>query len=443
MYVDGGFWVYIEVEGGRKAVGDLSVQGAKNAVLPMIAGTLLCRETVILERCPGIHDVDAMTAILADIGAEVKWEGDSLVINAAPVDRCAITGKEAGEVRASVLFLGGMLGRCGQAEICLPGGCSIGERPIDFHRKAFEKMGIVSTVENGTISCVREQAGSGMVCLPYPSVGATENVVLYAVLREGETVLRNAAKEPEIVELCHFLRSMGADIAGDGGDTIRIRGVKCLHGTTYCLKSDRIVFLTYAAMAAASGGDVCFRVCGDTFRYEQEYMRRAGCLVRETGNACAPKHGIPPFYEIRVSNRDGIRAIPYIRTGPYPSFPTDAQSLFLALLSKAYGESVLEESVFENRFRVASQLRKMGADIEVAGQRACIRGVTRLHGETVRALDLRSGAALMVAGAMSDGVTRIEDSHLILRGYEKPVEQMRRLGILARDGIAATCGREE
>lgn len=425
--------MYIEVEGGRKAVGDLTVQGAKNAVLPMIAGTLLCRETVVLERCPQIHDVDAMTAILADVGAEVKWDGDSLVINAGSVNRCAITRKEAGEVRASVLFLGSMLGRCGQAEICLPGGCSIGERPIDFHMKAFEEMGVVSTLEDGKICCVREQSGSGTVCLPYPSVGATENIILYAVLRAGETVLKNAAKEPEIVELCHFMRSMGADIAGDGSDTIRIRGVKCLHGTTYCLKSDRIVFLTYAAMAAASGGDVCFRVCGDTFRYEQEYMRQTGCRVWETGNACAPKYGAAPFYEIRVSNVGGIRAVPHIRTGPYPAFPTDAQSLFLALLSKAYGESILEESVFENRFRVASQLRKMGADIEVAGQRACIRGVTRLHGETVRALDLRSGAALMVAGVMADGVTRIEDSHLILRGYERPVEQMRMLGIQARD----------
>ena len=417
----------IEVEGGSRAAGELAIQGAKNAVLPMIAATVLCRENVVLQGCPNIRDVDAMTSILKEIGADVTWDGDQLIINAASADGCEISGKAAGEVRASVLFLGSMLGRNREAGICLPGGCSIGARPVDYHVAAFETLGAKAIQENGKICCSVERQGENVVELPYPSVGATENVILFSVLRDGRTELRNAAKEPEIVELCCFLRSMGARLSGEGSSTILICGVKRLHGTTYRLKSDRIVFLTYAAMAAATGGKAVFRVFGDTFRREKGYLEQAGCAVEYI-----PDEDRLPSCRIQVSGENGIRAVPYIRTGPYPEFPTDAQSLFLALLSKAYGESIIEESVFENRVLVASQLRKMGADIEVAEQRACVRGVSRLHGETVCATDLRSGAALLVAAAMADGTTRIHNAELILRGYEKPAEKMNELGIHAR-----------
>ncbi len=417
----------IEVEGGSKAAGELTIQGAKNAVLPMIAATVLCRESVVLEGCPKIRDVDAMTSILEEIGADVTWDGGRLVIHAASADRCEISGKAAGEVRASVLFLGSMLGRNQEGGICLPGGCSIGARPVDYHVTAFEKLGASVVQKDGKICCAVERAGEEVVELPYPSVGATENIILFSVLRGGRTELRNAAKEPEIVELCCFLRSMGARLSGEGSSTILICGVKQLHGTTYRLKSDRIVFLTYAAMAAATGGEAVFHVYGDTFRRERGYLEQAGCLVEYI-----PDEDHFQSCRIEVSGKNGIRAVPYIRTGPYPEFPTDAQSLFLALLSKSYGESIIEESVFENRFLVASQLRKMGADIEVAEQRACVRGVSRLHGETVCATDLRSGAALLVAAATAEGTTRILDSDLILRGYERPVEKMKELGIHAK-----------
>lgn len=417
----------IEVEGGSKAAGELTIQGAKNAVLPMIAATVLCRESVVLEGCPKIRDVDAMTSILKEIGADVTWDGDRLIINAASADGCEISGKAAGEVRASVLFLGSMLGRNREAGICLPGGCSIGARPVDYHVAAFEKLGAAAVQKNGKICCSVERAGEEVVELPYPSVGATENIILFSVLRDGRTELRNAAKEPEIVELCCFLRSMGARLSGEGSGTILICGVKQLHGTAYRLKSDRIVFLTYAAMAAATGGEAVFHVYGDTFRRERGYLEQAGCLVEYI-----PDEDRFQSFQIKVSGENGIRAVPYIRTGPYPEFPTDAQSLFLALLSKSYGESIIEESVFENRFLVASQLRKMGADIEVAEQRACVRGVSRLHGETVCATDLRSGAALLVAAATAEGTTRILDSDLILRGYERPVEKMNEVGIRAK-----------
>lgn len=423
--------MFIDVEGGSRAAGELTIQGAKNAVLPMIAATVLCRETVVLERCPRIHDVDAMAAILREIGGNVEWDGDRLVIQAGSLEPHDISCREAGEVRASILFLGSILGRERQAGICLPGGCSIGARPIDFHIAAMEKLGAVATQEGNYIRCVVEHTGADAVELPYPSVGATENVILYSVLRAGSTELRNAAREPEIVELCRFLRSMGARVSGDGTNTIHIRGVKSLHGTTYRMKSDRIVYLTYAAMVAATGGSASFQVYGETFSRENGYLQQAGCRIRPEKSCLEAAHNDSGLHWIHVSGEGGIRAVPYVRTGPYPEFPTDAQSLFLALLSKSNGESVLEESVFENRFLVASQLRKMGADIEVVGQRACIRGVTRLHGETVRATDLRSGAALLVAGAMADGKTRIADSHLILRGYEKPAQHMRQLGLKA------------
>lgn len=414
--------MFIEVEGGSRAAGELTIQGAKNAVLPMIAATVLCRETITLKGCPRIQDVYSMTAILESIGASVEWEGDNLIINTGSVNQFEITQKEAGEMRASILFLGSILARNHQARICLPGGCSIGARPIDYHVAALEQLGASIVWEGDTICCSVNHQGNDAVTLPYPSVGATENLILYAVLRNGETEIRNAAKEPEIIELCRFLREMGACICGDGSGTIHVCGVRSLHGASYRIRSDRIVFLTYAAMAAATGGSAFFRIYGETFEHETGYLRKAGCFVKAEENG------------IFVSGENGIRSIPYIQTGPYPEFPTDAQSLFLALLSKAYGESLLEESVFENRFLVASQLRKMGADIEVAGQRACVRGVTRLHGETVRATDLRSGAALLVAGAMADGTTQIHDSHLILRGYERPVENMQKIGLHARYG---------
>ncbi len=412
--------MYIEVEGGAEAAGELTVQGAKNAVLPMIAAAVLCRQTLILENCPRIQDVYSMTAVLRSIGAEVEWEDDTLVIHAGSADRNEMIQKEAGELRASVLFLGSMLGRTGEAHIRMPGGCSIGARPVDYHLQAFETLGVQTEQRETLISCKVTHRGSDMVRLPYPSVGATENVILFAVLRKGKTILENAAREPEIVELCNLLRRMGGQISGDGGNRIVIEGVKELHGVTYRLKTDRIAFLTYAAMAAATGGSACLKVYGETFDTEKMYLARTGCRIDSDRE------------KVYVSGKDGLRAVPYIRTGPYPEFPTDGQSLFLALLSRAYGESIVEESVFENRFLVAAQLRKMGADIEVAGQRACIRGVTRLHGERVKATDLRSGAALLLAGVMAEGKTQVENPGFILRGYEMPVEKMQDLGLCAR-----------
>ncbi len=410
----------IEIEGGKKAAGDLCVQGSKNAVLPMMAAAILCREPVVLEHCPKIQDVYVMIAMLRSVGAMVHWEQDALVIDAAPLDSHEIVEQGAGEIRASVLFLGALLGRCGQASICMPGGCAIGARPIDFHVAAFSEMGIEVTMEESRISGKVIGTAKERIKLPYPSVGATENVILYAVLGSERICLENAAKEPEIVELCRFLRRMGACIRGDGTERIIIQGVRSLHATKYKLPTDRIVFLSYAAVVAATGGSVYFRTYGEKFGEECSYLAQVGCCIRLMDDG------------IWIRREGVLRPLSYVITGPYPAFPTDAQSLFLALVTRARGESVLEESVFENRFLVAAQLRKMGADIEVVGQRAYVRGVTRLHGEKVRATDLRSGAALMVAAAMADGITTIDQCQYILRGYEWPVECLQHLGVCAR-----------
>jgi UDP-N-acetylglucosamine 1-carboxyvinyltransferase len=239
-------------------------------------------------------------------------------------------------------------------------------------------------------------------------------------MRKGTTHLFHAAREPEIVELCDCLRKMGAKISGDGTSRITIHGGKKLHGVHHCLSADRIAFLTYGVMAAATRGRAVLHTGGNPCRMEGRYLSAAGCEVREENGYT------------EISARRGIRPIPFLKTEPYPGFPTDAQSLFLTLFTKGSGECILEEGVFENRFLLSGQLRKMGADIEVAGQRACVRSVTRLHGERVTATDLRSGAALLAAGTMADGKTLIEQCELILRGYEEPVENMRKLGLWAR-----------
>lgn len=408
----------IEVCGGNRVEGSLKIQGSKNAVLPIMAAAILCEETTVIENCPDISDVHAMAEVIRGIGGCVTYKAHRLTINPSSIKGVVIEEKKAGEIRASVLLTGSMLARFGQIEMAYPGGCSIGSRPVDFHLKAFRKMGVIVTEKEDGICCeARGHLRGAEIELSFPSVGATENIILAAVLAEGVTRIGNAAREPEIVELCSFLRAMGAEIEGDGTEYIRIQGVSNLHATDWQLGSDRIALLTCTMLVAGCGGEAFLETESSLPAEEESVLSRLGCQLQ-----CG-EGGI----NIRQNRRP--EAIPYLCTKPYPGYPTDGQSLLMSVLCKSGGVSIIEEGIFENRFRMIRQLRKMGANIDYVSNRASITGVTRLHGAVVEADDLRSGAGLLIAAAMADGITQVNKEHFIHRGYEDIVQQMKKLGL--------------
>ena len=410
----------IEVNGGRRASGILKIQGSKNAVLPLMAASLLTEDTTTIYGCPDISDVRAMWEVIEALGGVVTYDKHSIQIEGKNVNKIEICQDKVRDIRASVLLMGACLSRFGQVTIAYPGGCSIGERPIDFHLQAFRKMGVTIIEEEERLVCRCEKKLKGCnISLPFPSVGATENTILAATMAEGETKIENAAREPEIVELVSFLRAMGADVEGEGTTCIHVRGGTRLHGTQWKLSEDRIAFLTYAMMVAGCGGEV-------TFQISPRYLNKELWILEQLGCRCALRKN-----RVRVRQTGSIRPIRYVRTGPFPEYPTDGQSLLLAVLSKANGVSNVEEMVFENRFRVIGQLQEMGANIDYVSNRAQVTGVTKLHGADVTATDLRSGAALLIAAAMAEGTSRIHEEMYIMRGYESVVESMNQIGLSA------------
>ncbi len=410
----------IAVRGGKRAEGELQIQGSKNAVLPMMAAALLCEEPCVIENCPDITDVHAMAEVIRETGVAVTMEGKRLVLDPRGINSGVVRGEKAGEIRASVLLLGSLLSRFPRVCMDYPGGCSIGRRPVDFHLQAFRQMGAAIREEEKGFCCeTGERLHGATVTLPFPSVGATENILLAAVKAKGTTWIENAAREPEIVELCGFLKKMGARIRGEGTSHILVRGCEKLHGTGWRLGADRIAFLTYAMMVAGCGGDCFFSLETVSPVRETGILEKIGCRVDFEGRG------------IRVRQDGRPRPVAHIRTGPYPGFPTDGQSLLMAALTKSSGVSLIEESVFDNRFRMVRQLRKMGANIDAVSSHACITGVTKLHGANVYADDLRSGAGLLIAGVMADGETVVTGEHFIRRGYEDVVGQMKRLSLTA------------
>jgi UDP-N-acetylglucosamine 1-carboxyvinyltransferase len=405
------------IKGGRPLKGEIKVQGAKNAVLPVLAGTVLHKGITILHNCPRILDVENMISILKEIGCKVKWEKDTLIIDSKDITTSMITDKFVREMRSSIILLGSVLGRLKSVNISFPGGCSIGTRPIDLHLKALRKLNVEIVEKHGFIKCHTSKIIGNEVCLDYPSVGATENAMLAAVLSEGTTTIRNAAKEPEIVELQMFLNAMGAKIKGAGTDEISIQGVTSLHDVEYSIMPDRIVAGTYLGAAAITYGEIYLtNTINHHIQAVTSKFKEMGCYIKEYDQG------------IYLSAPKKLKPIDQIRTQPYPGFPTDMQSQFLSLLAVADGTSIITETIFESRYKNVSELTKMGADIITDGRVAIIKGVDTLNGAEVVAKDLRGGAALILAGLNADGSTQVEQIHHILRGYEDIIGDLKSLG---------------
>lgn len=411
----------IEVCGGCRLSGGIRLQGSKNAVLPLMAASLLCEGTTILTNCPKISDVQAMQEVMQALGSFVIDEGHRLSLDHSGFSNTYICMEKVRDLRASVLLMGSCLARFGEVTIAYPGGCSIGRRPIDFHIQAFRKMGVRIEEDEDRICCHCDKGLYGAdITLPFPSVGATENILLASVRAEGRTILRNAAREPEIEELCRFLRGAGASLQGEGTSCIEIEGRGQLHGIEWNMSGDRIAFLTYAMLTAGCGGEI-------TLQSEDLF----GEKEREVWHTLGGREEVRKD-EVILKKSGAIAPIHYLDTGPYPEFPTDGQSLLLPVLARAHGVSTIEERVFENRFRMISQLQKMGANIDHVSNRARITGVTKLHGAEVTALDLRSGAGLLIAAAMAEGTSTIFGEEYIKRGYENITECLNELGIKAK-----------
>lgn len=403
--------------GGKRLCGSVRIQGSKNAALPILAAVLLGRGCIILHNCPKILDVYAMLSILRQLGCQVKWEEHTVIICTEGLFSCKVPEKYASAMRSSVMLLGPLLGRIGCAEIAWPGGCLIGARPVDIHQTALEKMGVRFDVSEKSIFAERKQLHGAVIHLPFPSVGATENVIMAAVLAVGTTLIENAAKEPEITALCDFLRSMGAQISGDGGSRIVIEGVTMLSGTEFMIPSDRIVMGTYLTAVLGTGGDVFLEgSCGDSLGILLPLARAAGADIHSCEQG------------FRVWMKEPFSSTARITTAPYPGFPTDLQSPFLALLSASGHVCSIEETVFESRFGTAAELEKMGADIRIRGQKAWIYGKRRLKGARVKASDLRGGAALVLAGLFAEGETRVCETGHIRRGYQQMTGDLSELG---------------
>lgn len=402
--------------------GEVYISGAKNSALPILAASLLATEEVILDEVPKLKDIEVMVEILRSLNAKVEYITEtSLRIDSSNVDKYETPFDLMDKMRASFIVMGPLLSRFGHAITKAPGGCNIGKRPIDLHLKGFEALGAETIMSHEEISSRTKNGLKGnVIYLDFPSVGATENIMMAATMAEGETVIENAAKEPEIVDLASFLSKMGASIIGAGTSNITIKGVEKLKGTRHTIVPDRIEAATYMLAAAITGGDILVKnVLGSHIRPIIAKLIEMGAQVEE----------IEDEDMIRVKANGKLKST-NIKTLPYPGFPTDAQSQFMALMTVCKGESSVVETVFENRFMHVDELKKMGAAIITEGNRAVIVGVDKLHGAEVKATDLRAGAALILAGLVADGETKISDIYHIDRGYSYLIEKFTKLGAL-------------
>ncbi len=405
------------VHGGNKLEGEICLRGAKNSVLPIIAATLLNEGESIIHNVPHIADVKVMMDILTYIGCYAKMEDGTLIINTKNISSSEIPEDFVRKMRSSIVLLGAMVGRFGYTKISYPGGCEIGPRPIDLHLKALRQMGVEIEEIHGFIHCTKDILQGCDIHLDFPSVGATENIMLAAVKSKGITKIYNAAKEPEIIDLQNFLNAMGAKIRGAGNSCIQIEGVKRLHAVEHKIIPDRIAIGTYLIAGAITGGKIIINdVIPDHIQSVISKLKETGCeieLIDDKIKLVAPKI---------------LKSVENIKTLPYPGFPTDMQAQMMALMTLAKGTCVISETIFENRFKHGNELIRMGANININGKFAIIKGVKKLMGTKVRSDDLRGGAALVLAGLAASEVTEIENIHHIERGYECMEKVLNSLG---------------
>ena len=412
---------YYRINGGKRLEGAVTISGAKNAALAIIPAVILSGESCLLENLPEIEDVRIVEEILTSMGAAISRTPDgSMRIDPSGINTFSVTGKMVSSMRASYSLLGALLGRYKKAEIALPGGCAIGQRPIDQHIKGMRALGADIVIQGGSVKARADKLKGAEIYLDVVSVGATINIMLAAVAAEGQTIIANAAKEPHVVDVANFLNMMGANVKGAGTDVIRIQGGRRLHGCTYAVIPDQIEAGTFMIAAAATRGDVIINNVIPT------HLEAISAKLMECGVTVTEGDDGRDFF-IRVSADKRPRAV-NIKTLPYPGFPTDLQQPMMALLATAEGNSFIMENIFENRFNHVPELAKMGASISISSRTATVEGVERLYGAPLCASDLRAGAALVIAALAAEGESTISHIHFIDRGYEFLEQKLRALG---------------
>ncbi len=408
------------IEGGYRLSGEIAISGAKNAALPLLCASLLSADPLRLDNLPQLNDIATMLRLLGGMGVAIHPEQNAVVLDCGGLNNPVASYEMVKTMRASILVLGPLLARCGEARVSLPGGCAIGARPVDQHIKGLQAMGAEITVEHGYIHAKARRLKGARICTDMVTVTGTENLMMAATLAEGETVIENAAREPEVVDLANCLASMGARISGAGTDVIRIHGVERLNGATHSIMPDRIETGTFLCAAAVTGGDI--RLTRTSSAYLDSVVDKlmdAGCDVVSERDA------------IRLKAPARLKAVS-LRTAPYPAFPTDMQAQFMAINAVAEGVATIRETIFENRFMHAVELMRLGADIQIEGSNAIVRGVDHLQGATVMATDLRASASLIIAGLVAQGETLIDRIYHLDRGYEHIEEKLSRLGARVR-----------
>lgn len=409
---------HFRVCGGKAIDGCLQVQGAKNSALPILAATLLIKDKSIIHNCPGLTDVEAALKILIMLGCVCVRDENTVIVDATDAANCEVSKALMQEMRSSIVFLGAVVSRIGKAVISSPGGCELGPRPIDMHLSALEQLGVKVAEEDGVLTCTAPDGIKGAdITLRFPSVGATENIIITAAVSKGTTVIRNAAREPEISDLADFLNRAGAHIKGTGSDTIIIDGVSRLHSTEHRVIADRIVAATYLSAAAVTGGRIELIGCpAYNMVSVLRFFEDIGCAVKAANNRVSLKCNAP------------LKSSGNTVTTVYPGFPTDAGPLIVPVFTTIRGENSLSETIFENRFRYVPELNKFGADIILKGQTAFSFSENKLTAAHVSCTDLRGGAALVLAALAADGVSTVDEIHHIERGYYRLPENLQRVG---------------